>query len=150
MATAATGEPIQWDANGHYYEAISGGQAGFTWYEADQAARSRIYNGAQGHLVTLTSQAENELVVSTFLNPLPEPTMGAYWLGGYQPADSAEPDGGWRWVTPEPWAWTNWAPAEPNNSNFGSTMPSEDGLTYVFGDPSRLGKWNDCYRCCLL
>ncbi|MBI5439828.1 MAG: PEP-CTERM sorting domain-containing protein [Deltaproteobacteria bacterium] len=37
------------------------------------------------------------------------------WLGGYQPAGSSEPSGGWTWVTGESWNYSHWSGGEPNN-----------------------------------
>jgi hypothetical protein len=30
------------------------------------------------------------------------------WIGGYQDSNASEPEGGWNWVTGEPWIYTNW------------------------------------------
>ena len=40
------------------------------------------------------------------------------WLGGFQPAGSAEPAGNWQWVTGEAFGYANWHPSgEPSNAN---------------------------------
>lgn len=31
------------------------------------------------------------------------------FLGGYQPAGSQEPDGGWQWLSGDDWGYVNWA-----------------------------------------
>jgi len=95
-----------WQDNGHYYEAIGGS---FTWEAAYADAQTRIFNGVQGHLVTLTSSGENDFVWTNF-------PFTHYFIGGYQPPGSVEPDGGWLWITGEPWVWVNWASGEPNNN----------------------------------
>ncbi|GET40750.1 hypothetical protein [Microseira wollei] len=40
-------------ATGHYYEFVPGR---FTWNEAKSAAETRVFNGLQGYLTTITSQ----------------------------------------------------------------------------------------------
>lgn len=45
--------------NGHYYEAVS---TMVNWDTALEAARSKIYLGLQGYLVTITSQQEHDFV----------------------------------------------------------------------------------------
>ena len=65
-----------------------------------------------GYLATITSAQEN-----TFVHNLI--TANEYWinvgvdsrgpwLGGYQPAGSLEPAGGWTWVTGEAFVYQNW------------------------------------------
>ena len=57
-----------------------------------------------------------------------------HWLGGFQPDGSAEPNGGWQWITGEPWDYTNWDSPEPNEyANSG-----EDKLQ-IYAN----GYWND-------
>lgn len=119
-------------ANGHYYEAISVAQ-GIDWFHARDAATGRIYLGRKGHLVTLTSAAEQQFVVTNF----PAAVTGNYWLGGYQDrtaSDYAEGAGGWRWVTGEPWNYTAWTPGQPDNF-----QNIEDYLNFY----SATGGWND-------
>ena len=86
------------------------------WLEAKEASVSRSYSGLRGHLVTITSQEEQEFIVSEVLeahgvdaNPL---------VGGYQDAsEDQEPDGGWNWLTCEDWDYTNWHSGEPNDND---------------------------------
>jgi len=94
---------IQWHAksggNGHYYARID---EPMEW-EAAQARAVQL----GGYLATIGSQAENDFVMQLCLAS-PGPLS---WLGGRLVA------GNWRWVTGEPWDYTNWAPGEPNNTN---------------------------------
>lgn len=116
-------------ANGHYYERVTmPGNAP----AASNAAQSRSVYGVAGHLVTLTSAAENQWV----LDNLDGDYLRGHWLGGYQPFGSPEPAGNWRWVTGEPWSYSNWNPGEPNNAG-----GNEDWLEYWFS--GTLGGWND-------
>lgn len=130
-------EGIQWavseGGNGHWYQ-VAQTPGPVNWEVADQAARQ-----AGGYLATITSAAENAFVASLVANPAYWVEVGnsfGPWLGGYQPPGSPEPNGDWRWVTGEPWGYTNWAPGEPNNSD------EEDYLQ--FGGTAGPGsKWND-------
>ena len=98
--------------NGHYYEIIS--YSG-TWLSAKANAESQSYTGLDGNLATITSGLEN-----TFVNGLIDASAAAtygagMWIGGFQPAGSPEPAGNWQWTTGELFAFTNWAPNEPND-----------------------------------
>ena len=74
------------------------------WEDAKLAAES-----AGGHLATITTQKE-----WTTVRGLPGSHL--CWLGGYQVDGADEPDGGWTWVTGEPWECTAWFSVSPNNS----------------------------------
>jgi hypothetical protein len=81
-------------------------------------------------LATIHSQAENDFVynLSNYNQFWHDPTHAfdsftGPWLGGYQPADSPEPNGDWTWVTGEPWTYTNWHP----NWNGGPLPEDSDG-----------------------
>ncbi len=106
--------PIQWKiadgGNDHWYEAILG-DVFISWENAKTAAES-----AGGYLATITSAQEDAFVWNNLMASL---NFQVYWLGGYQPEPrNAEPDGGWAWVTGEPWGYTNWwAAGEPNNGS---------------------------------
>ena len=128
--------PVCWSANGHCYEAIST-PGGSSWDTANAASVLSSYLGETGHLATITSQAENDFIWTN----LGESLLRDYWLGGFQAAGSAEPDGGWQWVTGEPWAYTNWNNGEPNNLAGGL----EDKLEFAGGTSAGAfsGMWND-------
>jgi hypothetical protein len=113
-------------ANNHYYYAISPGA--LDWDTARIAAQSFSYLGATGHLATITDAAEADFLTNTFGNRA--------WVGASQDLSSpsySEPLGAWTWVTGEPFAYSAWAPGEPND--FGGT---EDYLE-VFNT----GEFND-------
>jgi len=90
----------------HHYELITTPDP-ISWLDANNAAVAR-----GGHLATISSSEENTLVGN-----LGSP--GLRWIGGYQPASSIEPAGGWSWVTGEPFGYTHWYLSEPNNGGDG-------------------------------
>ena len=111
---AAQASEVQWKTadggNGHWYELVVS-PTSLTSYEAKAAAEAR-----GGYLVTVTSQAETGFLVSAIGGE----DIKCAWLGAYQDrTDPAytEPAGGWKWITGEPWNYTNWCPVsgEPNN-----------------------------------
>ena len=126
------GDPIQWSENGHYYELV---QDPARWTDARVAAESRSYMGLRGRLVTIHSEEEN-----AFVRDLVDAIGGIphVWIGGFQPADASEPDGGWRWVTDEAWTYSQWDPPNPNDAG-----GDEDYLLMLTGAPYRVGTWND-------
>lgn len=140
-AQAPVAWPVSAGGNGNTYQAVL---ASVTWTEANAAAIA-----AGGHLATITSPEENSFVFSLIdSDPFWTDFGGACcswgpWIGGFQ-EDGPEPDGGWRWVTDEPFTYTNWQPGEPNNqTGFGS----EDHL-HFFTSPSgtRDSTWNDFFN----
>jgi hypothetical protein len=109
VAGTAVGQTL-WEENGHYYLIV---EQETTWQQARLLAESMVFMGVQGHLATITSEAEN-----TFVTTQLSDTAGA-WLGGAQPLGSEEPAGGWRWITGELWVYTNWDEGEPSNTYLG-------------------------------
>ena len=106
--------PILWSDNGNHYAFIPGK---ISWERAKMEAESLTFQGVPGHLVTITSRAEDEFLLDSFgLKP-------NVWIG----ASDAEEEGVWKWVTgPETglvfWfggpinnAYENWSLGEPNN-----------------------------------
>jgi len=126
LVGTADGQPVYFAATGHYYERVD---EELTWEEAKVAAELCSYLGVSGHLVTITSQAENDFLTDNLLLGLGNPC----YCGGYQPPDSLEPDGGWTWVTGEPWEFANWAAGEPND------WANDEDCLEVKPD----GSWND-------
>lgn len=133
--TALAGEgPIYWPENGHYYELI---ETPVTWHEAEYLAEEREHDGRQGHLVTITSQAENDFVFWIVVGGNTDTPLGDPWLGGYQNSPESPPDENWHWVTDEDWEFTNWDDGEPNDYD---EEYAELFLNFqLWGD----GYWND-------
>jgi len=135
LSSIAYADPIEWSfasgGNGHYYDLVTFTNVFLNWTESRDLASTMIWQGVHGHLVTLTSKAENDWVWSNLGGPW------AYYLGGFQIKGAIEPDDGWQWITGEPWSFTNWAPGEPNNVTSGPSG-SEDILEFA-----AWGLWND-------
>lgn len=115
-------------ANGHSYQVVCSSSG---WSGARTAAEN-----AGGYLATITSAQENVFLASLTSG------VGPIWIGGYQPAGSSEPAGGWRWVTDEPFSFSSWnivTSAEPNNCHSFSCSP-EDSILFNDGGA---GLWND-------
>jgi hypothetical protein len=114
--------------NGHWYQEYRTG--GLTFQQARAAAASLTYAGFPGHLVTVTSPEEHQFLLSQVIRQ-----GGEHWIGLYQDRsayDYREPDGGWRWITGEPYGWNNWR-GEPNNAH-----GNEDVVVMRGGE-----SWND-------
>jgi hypothetical protein len=130
---------------------------GLTWEEAKQRAEA---DG--GHLVTIASAEENELVYGLIAedpdiwvnvdvtvisdgeeNPL-QVSLGP-WIGLYQPPGSPEPAGGWTWVTGETMDYSNWSQQpdvdEPEPNDMGGV--EHFGHFFGIGLDSRASGWND-------
>lgn len=107
------------------------------WDSSNVYASDLVYNGREGYLATISSQAEDNFILN---NVIIEPTdqntaLEQFYIGGI------DIEGTWSWVTGEPFTFINWAPGEPNNVGietviaFWGFKPSEPGF------PS--GKWNN-------
>lgn len=83
--------PVLNPDNGHYYEWHSyliRPDADRTFATAFAAAAAKSHQGVPGHLVTITSKAEQDFLARTF------PTNFPMWMG----ASDAAVEGEWRWV----------------------------------------------------
>jgi hypothetical protein len=139
--------------NGHFYEYIS---SGLTWTSAKAAAEARTFQGMQGYLATVTSQAENDFIQTKL--------QADAWIGASDDvsyvnaaltaigqatyANQSAVEGKWYWVTgPEKGLqfsqnngspvsvngmFKNWRGGEPNNA--GNEHYAEFYVT---------GGWND-------
>lgn len=120
MAPNAIAAPVCSAVTGSCYDYINRNLADtnyttWTWEDARADAQARSYMGMRGHLVTLTSEAEEQILIDNWLGDI---LYGQPWLGGFRLPDS-DPLTGWRWVTGEAWGYTNWNAGEPNNSGAG-------------------------------
>ena len=127
--------------NGHWYKAVAL-HKDVTWSGAERMAR---LDG--GYLATITSDAENNFVFQLINAPQffsDEHGTGPA-LGGYQQDGAREPDGGWSWVSGEPWEFSNWFPSEPNN---GRALDGMEDRLHFYSGKGRMpaATWNDANR----
>jgi len=128
---------VKW-SNGHCYEAVLA--PGLSWYDAKAACEAR-----GGHLATIGSEQENAFVFNLVSHINAFWYLDSYynglgpWLGGYQPTGSQEPDGGWQWVTGEPFVYTNWETGQPDNAN----PLGQDALRFFKGGGLIGDHWDD-------
>jgi hypothetical protein len=130
-AGSVRGAIVQWQiadgGNGHYY-ALVGDYADpmqrWSWETSKLMAESMTHLGMQGHLVTISSEAENQFLADTFYPGPDEPWPT--WIGltdneaygGFESSNQLNPEiDGWVWVTGEPLVYTNWTPGNPDNLN---------------------------------
>ena len=136
LAYPASSEPVQWTVdqggNGHWYEWV---QTNTTWYQALADAQSMGWEGAPGYLATITSN-EEEAFVESFFPPVSPPDFRCF-VGGYQLEGSAEPAGGWTWITGEAWEFSNWGPNEP------SDYPGGEWILEIVTSSDGSYHWND-------
>ena len=84
----------------------------YSWQEAVDYASTLTYNGVNGHLATITTQEEADLIYSLL-------DGSSYWLGGFHNMsnpDYLEPSNGWEWITGEPFSQEFWGDGEPNEA----------------------------------
>ncbi len=108
--------PVFFGSNGYEFIEVSDPFTGGnnSWATASAAAASRVFGGANGHLATITSQAENDALFGLVSGLITQPDVFAgAWLGGKEPE-------GWL-VGPEIgdlFSYTNWGGVEPNNMGY--------------------------------
>jgi hypothetical protein len=120
------------DGNGNYYEmvTIDPTEPWVNWDEANDMADAM--RDGYGHLVTITSQDEQDFLHEAFGSSLQNK-----WYGGFQEPGEPVADANWKWVTGEDWDYTNWAEGEPND---GPGIPGSE--QYLIGW-SAGAAWND-------
>lgn len=117
LAAGVSAAPLYSPLTGSYYDYVNRDLADqmyrtWTWDEARADAEARSYMGRQGHLVTLTSAAEEQILIDNWLVDI---LYGQPWLGGFR-LPGSDPVSGWQWVTGEAFTHTNWGLGEPNNA----------------------------------
>lgn len=151
LVSMCKASPVEWPVadggNGHFYLAVVAPE-GIAWTDANEIAKL-----VGGHLVTIQDTNENDFVFSLvddeifwFLE-VPEFWLQGPWLGGYQPQDSTEPDEGWRWVTEEPFHYTNWFQGMPDQFSVGDCT-EQDYLNFLGKGSTRQPTWNDNWDNC--
>ncbi len=84
----------------------------YDWYESMEYAQTLTYEGVSGHLATINSEEEAEIIFSLLDGQ-------SYWLGGYHNMENPnymEPADGWEWVTGENFSVDLWGEGEPNEA----------------------------------
>jgi hypothetical protein len=136
--TATAQDAVQWrvedGGNGHWYRVQLHGST-LDWFAAKFASEE-----LGGHLVTITSVAEDQFVRAVVRIPAAFNWFAGPWMGGYQDIEAPnylEPSLGWRWVTDEPW-FDGWTGSEPN----GGTL---ENFLHMAGTAPEFNNlnWND-------
>lgn len=138
-ATSSAQQPfLHADGTTHWYDVVTLGP-GADWTEALHQAHA-----LGGYLATITSTEEAEFVFALIDDPAlwtqssaSAPLIGP-WIGAVQSASGPEPAGGWRWASAEPFAFTVWAPGQPDNGG-----GIEDRVHYIGTNTTRRGAWAD-------
>lgn len=93
---------------GHYYQVFQT-TSDITWLAAKANCESKY-----GHLVTITTAAENTAVAG-----IVRAHSGSAWLGAYRTECHGSHNGPhtFAWVTGEEWVYSNWDSGEPNDSH---------------------------------
>lgn len=143
-AMAAQADRVAWlradGGNGHEYEVIEVA-GGISWRAARDAAWAR-----GGHLATLTTAPEHGFAWALVsgrpdLWRAGDSGLIGPWLGARQLPASAEPSGGWVWITGEAFAYQAWATAQPDNSS--ATGVPEQFLCFGSAGGAPVGGWAD-------
>jgi hypothetical protein len=105
--------PMQFGSNYYEFVEVADPYTGNNneWNTVSAAASTSVFNGVNGHLATITSQAENDFLFSLVAGRYSGFQGG--WIGGKSPE-------GWL-VGPETgqsFTYTNWAGIEPNNAGY--------------------------------
>lgn len=115
------------------YEVISGS---FTWQQARLDAEAR-----GGHLATVVTSFE----WADMKGVLGAAMLGKnLWLG----ATDEGTEGNWRWVTGEPWKFSNWRVNEPGNDSLGNGQGVPENYLMIWGNETAsqdgaAAFWND-------
>ncbi len=139
--------------DGHYYYLWP--EAGLTWAQAQAVAaqqRLELPDGRilPGHLVTISSQPEQDFISTTYMTR----NWLKLWIGGFQYSFDIEPAGYWAWVTGEEmgdihsqWSYTFLQPPEPGN-NPNNPVGNEDVLRMLinWGSGTPPGTGNDLWH----
>jgi parallel beta-helix repeat protein len=128
--------------NGHYYKLVDAPY--ITWEDANTAADAAgSYAGCSySHLVTITSDAEQQAISAFFGS-----AMDRKWLGGHQDPWYKEqaPSSDWHWVTNEPWGYTHWYSGEPNDYGGGPEQYLQNWDQNGWNDTGNDGAGNPSY-----
>jgi hypothetical protein len=105
--------PVQFGSHSYEFIQVTNPFTGSnnSWFTASAAASASVFNGANGYLATITSQAENDFLFSLVSGSFTG--FNGAWLGGKAPE-------GWLTgpETGQTFTYTNWGGIEPNNASY--------------------------------
>lgn len=101
----ADSKRVLFEDNGHVYQRFDGS---VNWGVAKGSCETK-----KGHLVTITSEAENTFIYDTLLAAGSGAVGDRYLIGMYE-----SPLYQWNWVTGESWNYTNWEGNQPDHGGF--------------------------------
>ncbi len=104
----------------------------FYWSQAKSNAESVFFEGAAGHLATITSVEENTFIMENILPLVEANEHYEAWLGGYNSGNN-----NWKWVTGETWKYQNWDEYEPEGEDY-LKYYTYDGVKLWYDDSSSL------------
>ncbi len=122
----AEAKPFQ----GHHYLFVPGK---LSWTEAKSAAEAR-----GGHLAVITSREEDEFAKALLGSALAE-YHSLCWIG----ASEDSPQGSWKWVNSEPFAYTGWGKDEPNRDRGRPEVTHPYWVGYFQAHGTEGITWND-------
>lgn len=135
-------EPVEWTiaegGNGHFYQLVIETEP-ISWHQAARAAAGSFHRGRRGHLVSVTSAPEDQFVIDKLLM---ETSLRGAWMGM---TDSLR-EANFRWVTGEPFEFSNWAHSprkQPDNYREASWHGGEDYGMYADYVGDKQWAWND-------
>ena len=115
--------PVLNPENGHYYDFIE--IPGISWNNANNIiGLLPQYQGLTGHMVTITSQSEQEFINNII------PDNSRPWIG----LTDIDSEGTFKWITGERLDYTYWNTNQPDNYN------NNEDYVHLVGNES---KWND-------
>ena len=117
---------------GHLYAAID---VEMNWYDAYKAC-----DAFGGHLVTITSQEEQDFInqiIESRVIPEGAGTEYYYWNGLVRNTD------GWHWITGENVVYTNWSSKEPDNDGSTQWIAGMAKRPLSGNNHANLGEWED-------
>ncbi len=126
----AEGEKIRSDATGHFYRVYKTKK---TWSDARSSCEK-----AGGYLVTVTSAEERDFLQNRFFAG----SRQSFWAG----ATDSEAEGQWRWLTGEPFDFSDWRKGEPNDEKGEDCLEMPVYFDYQWNDVPDAAKRN-CYVC---
>ncbi len=131
------------DGKVHWYLPVVDDK-GISWDQAEQKAEQM-----GGHLATFTSRNEEDFVIRQLNDDrywwsaaLGGENKDGPWIGAFQLTGAREPDGGWRWITGEPFLYSNWQMSQPNDSQT-AVQPQQYARFVVIGSDWLSAQWGD-------